>query len=384
MLLLVAFSSCTTAPELKEGSLSGDAPIVRVAVARKVDGITLAVNSTTRIVDDATGEPLFRLGASESHRIVPISGGFKVGEAIVPAARVRIEPEKSGTVVINGIAYRGRMRLISARIDDRGFALTAVNIVNLEEYLCGVVGSEMPTRWPLDSLRAQAIAARTYAVYQLKTRPRAGDYDLTNGQECQVYTGLKKENDRVRRVVVETRGLILTHEWKVFQSYFHSTCGGGTVKAKDVFGDPDIQPLSGAKCTFCESSPAYSWSVTFTKDEIRKKLLARNIKVGPIEKIMALNSDQTGRAINLTIYTPPGPISIDAYRFRLAVGSMKIKGTRMTITDAGDSVTFTGKGFGHYLGMCQFGALGMAQAGHNAARILSHYYPGSELTRLYD
>jgi len=357
---------------------------VRVAVARKVDAITLTVNSASEIVDDLTGIALRRIAEGESFRVTPIDGGFKIGETILPASRIRIDPATSGTIVIDGIAYRGRMRLISSNDGSRGYNLTAVSIVNLEEYLCGVVGSEMPTRWPLDALRAQAIAARTYAVYQLKTRSRAGDYDLTNGQECQVYTGLKNENKRVRRVVIETRGHILTHDWKVFQSYFHSTCGGGTVKAKDVFGDPDIQPLSGAECTYCESSPAYSWTVTFSKNDIRKKLLGRNIKVGPIKKITILNADHTGRATDLEIETASAKHKIGAYRFRLAVGSMKIKGTRMTITDAGDSVTFSGKGFGHYLGMCQFGALGMAEAGYNAAEILSHYYPGSELTLLYD
>jgi stage II sporulation protein D len=376
-------ASCASSP-VDESLLEGGIPLVRVAIARNVRDVTLSISGPALLSNDRTGEGLFKCNSLDASRVEPIAGGFKIGATVVPSSRVRIEPESGSAVTVNDIVYRGNILLVPGRNTESGKpTLTVVNKLNIEQYLCGVIGAEMPTNWPLDSLRAQAIAARSYAVYQLKTRSNAGDYELTNGQECQVYLGTKKENERVRRVVAETRGLILTYDWRVFQTYFSSTCGGGTVKARDVFGDPDIPPLAGTECNYCEGSPAYSWSATIPKKEVSEKLAARGIKTGLIREIIVLNEDHTGRAREVEIRTGAGKVKMDAYKFRLAVGSMKIKGTRFKITDAGNSLSISGRGFGHYVGMCQFGALGMAESGYNAARILSHYYPGSDLTLLY-
>lgn len=290
--------------------------------------------------------------------------------------------------------YPGRMRFVR---DENGVG-SIVNIVGIESYLVGVVAAELHRGFHPETFCAQAIASRTYARRQMQTKGLTRTYDVTAGESHQVYADL----DRAAAVpqagiaVRDTRGMICVWDTpegeRICSTYFSSTCGGETL----TFDPNDRQAAALSlprtrPCEHCRRSPHYRWGpVTLTKSFITQQLRQRYEKfneIDPIGRIDVAESTQAGRLVQLVLYdaTERG-IQLEAENFRLAVDptGRTLRSTLVTLIDDGRSITFAnGRGFGHGIGMCQYGADTLARNEWTAERILSYYYPTSRLTRAY-
>ncbi len=201
----------------------------------------------------------------------------------------------------------------------------------------------------------------------------------------QNYLGMDKEDPRLVAAVDRTAGLALLHQMRLFRCYYHSTCGGHTSAVQDVFPEPPLLPLSGAPCQFCKASKYFAWKRTLTKAEIAAALAEKGYSVPRLTSLAVASQTSSGRARELSLgLSGDRRLTMLASDFRLAVGPGKLPSVWFELRDLGASLEFSGRGFGHGVGLCQWGAKGMADAGFSAAEILRHYYPGAQLQRLYE
>lgn len=376
-------------------------PKVRVALATHATGgatMGIRVSGPYRIIEPNTGRLIREGSPLEQSPVAAITEGLMIAtptgpqKMAGPFGRVRIIPLKPGTLHVGDGAYRGCLDIICNR--DRTMAL--VNELDIEEYTRGVVAAEMPHRWSKEALRAQAVASRTYTLAML-VGPRAArnpDYDFEAGYlTSQEYTGLKGEVPSAVEAVAVTRGVVLTCDGQPFRAYFHSTCGGHTEACGVVWRDyPTIPPLAGVKCEYCRYSKWYAWpssaniaasQCTFKSAEIEAALRKIGYDVGAIRDLQFTDTTGDGHADRVTVTGTKQTVTLIGNDFRLAVGSKRLPSLKCTVTRQGDTWSFSGYGFGHGVGMCQWGAKGMADEFNSYDRILATYYPGAELWRVY-
>ncbi len=253
-------------------------------------------------------------------------------------------------------------------------ALQLVDVLPLEEYLVGVLGSEMPRTFPAEALKAQAIAARTYALHK-KLEAYGQPFHLGSTVLNQVYGGLAAEDPRTREAVEATRGLVLTYELAPIEAYFHAACGGHTESGLEALGR-DLPYLATVDCP-CGKEPASRWTLSLDAAELKSALGAARP-----EALGVLSRTATGRARRVRIAADR---TLDAVTFREKLGYTRVKSLSFDVERGGGPgrVTLVGRGFGHGAGLCQWGAKAMAESGWDYRRILLHYYPGTELQALY-
>lgn len=275
-----------------------------------------------------------------------------------------------GEVLLSGLKYSGSIEVWKG---ENG--LYIVNEVPLEDYIKGVVAGEVGNSWDIEALKAQAVVARTYALYQ-KLHNGKMPYDLTSSVIHQVYrSGNIPEN--IAKAVNDTRGEILTYEGKPIIAYYHSTSGGMTEDPAEVFGKsyPYLKPVE----TSCELSPYFMWEKRIPVSEIE-----RASNVTGIKEIMIDDLTVSNRARDFRIITENGEHKIPAKELRKSLGWDRLPSTMITnITKDEDAFIFEGKGYGHGVGMCQWSALDMAKKGMSYRDILSKFYPGTVI-ELYE
>jgi stage II sporulation protein D len=225
----------------------------------------------------------------------------------------------------------------------------------------------------MEALKAQAIVCRTYALNAC-IENKSKDYDATSDIYSQVYGGRTSERFRTNNAVQETRGLVLTYKDKVFSAYYHATCGGHTEDAS-LLWDIDIVPLKGVPCGFCKDSPHFNWHYVLSIKELEEKLKEAGIKALKINDVIVLGRDKSGRVTDLKVACGAKDIIISAKDLRSAIGPNIIRSTNFTLRIEKQDVVFEGFGWGHGVGLCQWGAYFMAKAGHNYKKILEYYYP---------
>ena len=347
------------------------------------------------------------LDTKQIPRFIPLKGPAKVNlsNGIISVANrpfaadeLVVVPDAPHIFTINGDAYRGKLKII---LNSDGKSFDAVNLVPLEPYLAGVVAAEMPNYWETEALKAQAIAARTYCLYVKRTLGQNRKWDLTKTQAHQVYQGLKAETKRTWHAVNSTYGRTLSCKqsaanFDIFPTYYSSVCGGHTESSKNIFGN-SFEPLVGVRCPNCRTvaKPGlFFWPmVEFKKDFVSDKLIKRypNLKpLGRIEKITVdkqTDYDNFSRMTNLKLVGSNGKsefIRAEDLRLTIDPSGQKIKSTACTIIDMGDKWAFTmGRGFGHGVGLCQYGAQALARKGVTARQILVYYYPNSKIKNIY-
>ena len=286
--------------------------------------------------------------------------------------------------------------------------VTAINRVDMEEYLLGVVPREIGRVGPerFEAAKAQAVAARTYAVRYLGRRESLG-FDVFATVQDQVYGGLQDEYDLVSRAVRETAGEILTYEGQPIEAYYHSTCAGQTAAIEEVWNERpvpylrsvrDVDPRTGQ--AYDHFSSRFTWTQRWPIDEMQSILsrtLADSVRpgmdgVGSLRDIRILARTESGRIARMRITTTSGDFHVGGDRVRwifLTPTGAILNSSRFDVeivrNDAGDpvEVVATGGGWGHGIGMCQVGAMGRAEAGQDYRTILETYYQGARLVDLY-
>ncbi|HOG13989.1 MAG TPA: SpoIID/LytB domain-containing protein, partial [Synergistales bacterium] len=337
-----------------------------------------------------------------------------------------------------------------------------INVLGIEDYLKGVLKMEVNPAWPLESLKAQAIIARTYALRN-KNRHGSSGFDLCALNHCQVYRGVNAEDPILSKAVDLTRGIVLRYQGAYAATFYHADSGGHTADVSSVWGS-SIPYLIGKPEPQKYQSPYSNWQVSMGLSEIQNILASRGVRVGNLTGIAVSSRDRAGRAVNLTLTGTGGQTTIKASQFRTMIGPDRVRSTFFTIggnppgdplpmptcapgpaneeslllsakdeqmliaftqqgvfnteelmdmlikpqrrgfylrkalekqsgvgatakapsstpSFVGGRVTFTGRGWGHGVGLSQWGAKSLAEAGWDCKRILRHYFPGTELSR---
>lgn len=321
-----------------------------------------------------------------------------------------------------------------------GNQLIVINYINLDNYLYGVVPREMPASFPMDALKAQAIAARTYALRSLNKHISEG-YNLCDTTHCQVYGGLDGEHINTNNAVDETTGMIITYNGNIIDAVYHSNSGGYTEDAVEAWGN-SFPYLVAVEDDFSQGSPNSNWSFTITFDQMNSKLKNSDINIGNIIDMEVIETSPSGRVSKLKVVGTLGEEVLSKSKIRQVLGSTELKSTWFTIKKAGNIVNdktvyaingqnikpqvidmkksyiidgnfkksttrgitsraiarnniaqignkatsdegkfvIEGRGYGHGVGMSQWGAKKMAELGYSFEEILKHYYRGVDIT----
>jgi len=345
---------------------------IRVAVLQDVSSLNLKVPGRCEIVNSVTQKVL-----SSSRNLKTTVTSYKneimLGEVTSNTQRLFIKTDKSGIILINGRRFRGNIELIKKGSG----GLLAVNYIDLEDYIKGILYHEASHYWPMEALQAQAIVSRSYAVYQMQEN-RLKDYDVTSDIYSQVYGGETSERGRTNKAVELTLGRILTYQGKVVPAYFHAVCGGHTEDAS-LLWNIDIAPLKGVPCNFCKDSPHFNWHYVLALGEIEKNLVNAGFKISGIKDIVILGKDKSGRITDLNIVSSKKDLKISAKDFRNVIGPNIIRSTNFSVNVIKRDAVFEGLGWGHGVGLCQWGAYFMAKQGYTTEQILKYYYPGTDV-----
>ncbi len=348
------------------------ADTLRVAFLTGEIRIHLKCSSYFTVYDVASGRST-RFEPEVNFVLTPRGEDIVIGDRKQAGGEIRISSrDRREFLRINGRRYRGSIIILND-----GETLTAINEVNIEDYLKGVLPMEISPRWPMEAVKAQAIAARTYAVNNLGKYGSRG-YDLTADIYSQVYAGMEVEDPRSNRAVDETKGKVIIYNNKLARTYFHSSCGGHTEDVQKVWGS-DIPYLKGVYCPFCSDSPRARWELDLSPSDIAGSL--SGIPAGEIKSIELVSRTRSGRVDVMKVSHGGGELEITGHAFRMTAGPNILQSAMFTIGLAEEPYRFYGRGWGHGVGMCQWGARGQALEGRNFREILSYYMPGTEVRR---
>lgn len=363
-------AAVTAAQPAKQG------PDLRIGLAAGQGRVTISPAAGKGMAQTETGKSV-SLAAGQSYDVRWQNGAFLVGREKLRGEILLIRPsdKSDGGLALDGRRYRGSLEL-----RHRGAGLTAVNIVPVDDYLLSVVPEEMPTDWPAEALKAQSVAARSFA---LKSRGRhaAEGYDLCTTTHCQLYKGIASEKTASTAAVRATRGEVLTYGGQPIEALFHTDSGGMTESSEDVWGNP-IPYLRAVRDTPLGTMP---WTKTVSKADLEKKLAAKGHAIGRLRAIelsplavgrAAKDRTASGRVKAMTVTGTKGTATFSGNAWRSLLG---LKSTLFSAKLTKDTVTFTGFGAGHGLGISQWGAKRLAETGKSYADILHHYYTGVTL-----
>jgi len=381
-------------------------PMIRVRIVNGVERATIDGASpvwATVVPIKGGGEPWkfavtlpVSVFATEHGLMLRDAGGRGTANAGVES--VWLDAPRDRAFRINGTDYRGRMHVLAS---DKGERLNVINHLPLERYLAGVLEKELYASWHPSAFEAQAIAARSYALYEMWVHRTRG-WDLESTTASQAFAG-DNTRPKPRQAVAATRGRVLTHEGRVVPAFYSSTCGGVGQDAHAVMPVRRHAPLDGqARGTWCSRSTKYQWQVSRSASTLGQRIAAwGRANRHPVASLRGLTSIEVARRNAVgrpTVFTVTDAIGrsyqLGAERFRFACN---YTGGRLPPIPQGQSLwsshvsphvangraNFSGRGFGHGVGMCQWGAQGLATAGYPAASILGHYYAGAETTPLY-
>lgn len=279
----------------------------------------------------------------------------------------------NGPLRVAGRGLRGQIELAC-----KGSRWTAVNVLPIEAYLEAVLAGEMPPTFPDEALKAQAVAARSYALHRkIEATQEGSAYHLDSTVLSQVYGGIAYEDERTRRAVIATRGEVLAYGMLPVEAYFHSDCGGRTESGEAALGRalPYLTPVS------CPVTRHSRWSVKVTREELAR--LVPQLEGAEPTGLAVASRTSSGRAQTLELTTKNGTVTVSAIQLRAAVGYARLPSTWFDVREEHGAFIFDGRGAGHGVGLCQWGARVLAEKGQGYKEILTHYYPGAEVKKIY-
>ncbi len=374
--------------------------MIRVRLLQNQEQVTLTTSHPPKVIAGSAAAARTLEAAPGAPIVVALSaGGWRIGGIDAGVGDLAIYPSVDGSVSINGLAYRGMYRLVptaAGRFD-------VVNVLPIDPYLKSVVSKELLWNWAEETYRAQAIVARTYALYQARTAGLGRHYDVNNDQRSQVYGGIAAETARSRSAVDATAGIVLAYgrpgSERIFETYFSSCCGGITQSAADAFGTSPIPPLSEQDAqSLCNAAPRYNWGpLVIKKDELTRRFRAWGAKrdrpekdMAPLDRIEIAQVNRFGRPVRFTAIDSCGQgYSWTGEEIRWAINTEAQEGSTVYSSffkpiNEKDQVQFAdGHGWGHGVGMCQWCAQRRAELGMRHEQIVLKAYPQAVLVRAY-
>ncbi len=403
-LVILIVWGCAVVPRLKEGTESSviRLPFVRVLIENDSPELTItAVGSFA--VECLRGDQSFVYHSSHSITVRPEDGMMAVY-----SGKTRIDGEfddvlmsprgNSGFLKYHDRRYRGMFRIIL-----HGVNLRLINVVHIDDYLKGVVPPEMGKvgEPEFESIKAQAVAARTYSLKRLSQYP-GEPYDLRSDVTDQLYHGTEVEEPLISDAIDKTRGLVVKYGDSLITAYYHSTCGGFTDDIEEVWDKPSAPYLRAVNdSASCNWSKYYNWKESYTPDQLKMRIeqflsadRGREVTIDNITDISVISRTAGGRVAKLIVKTAVGEYSFgkDKIRWvfkRSSNPDLILQSARFDVSVARDEsgkitrIDLDGGGYGHGIGMCQCGAIGMARNGGKFDQILARYYKDTKLVKLY-
>lgn len=376
LLLSVMLALFFAVPQASSAVKKRNNPVMRVLVLDNRLSISLTVKGAYKVYS-MPSEKLLTGGYILHTKVRASEQGIMFGSKELKFSKIRVTVPEGGLIYLDGRSFRGIVDIMKKN----NMELAVINRITLEEYLYGVLYNEVSHRWPIEAIKAQAIAARTFALYQARQN-KLQDYDLTNDIYSQVYSGATSERWSTTRAVKLTLGKVLTFKGDIFPTYYHATCGGKTEDAANLWSI-DIEPLKGSECDFCKESPHYKWTKNIPLSEIEKKLGDNGYKIGKIKSVAIVTRNKSGRVDKIEIKDDSDvSCMLTGKDFRRMMGPNDVRSTNFEPSINNDKLNLCGMGWGHGAGMCQWGAKGYAGHGKNSGEILKIYYPGAEVTTI--
>src|SRR5438094_585904 len=318
------------------------AETIRVALQQQAESITLT--SLHGLLITSNGDERLAAGRSVRISVSANSNGLMIDGRQVRSDRAELRG-RNGEVVLNGVTLPGR---VIVKRQNNG--MLVVNELDLEEYVKGVVPAEMNPGWHPEALKVQAIAARTYALYQMRQVGKK-DFDILSSTKDQVYQG-RNSNAAVLRAVEQTRNLIVTYgELPIFAAY-HSTAAGPTEDAMYVWSSVDVPYLKGVECPFDINSPHYQWRTDVSLSLLEGRLREEGFPVGVIASIDPMSYTRSGRVAQIRILHSDGELFLRGEDLRRTVGYVTLASTMFDFELTGLRIQFIGRGAGHGVGLC--------------------------------
>ena len=345
-------------------ALPAQALELRVAIKKNVTQLKVG-SSTSAIVRNRAGQKIGELTPMTALEAQPQGNGITLEQ--LGSGEIIVEPTNNGYVWIGDRWYRGRTRLIR-----QGNGITAINHVDLEHYLYSVVGAEAVATWPIEALKAQAVAARSYALYKSSTAQKSL-YDLDTTISTQVYKGLDSEYLTTHEAVNGTNGQIMTYGGRVILAAFHASSGGHTENVEDIWTSP--LPYLRGVVDYDQQAPVFEWTKVFSPDEISTRLG----QVGRVKTMIPEKTTPQGRVVTMKVIGDRGTTTVTGKQLRKV---LDLRSTLFRVNTNGNNIQVYGRGFGHGLGLSQWGAYYLAKQGIQYQQILSHYYQKAILSRI--
>lgn len=385
-------------------------PTIRVRIARSRPEVEIECEAP--IVANDLGDPLRAPIVGAPPITLTVSGGALVltemnsGESVEFADGALLRGRNGQPLLFDGGAHPGE---VEALPDSEGEGIDLIETADLETYIAGVIARELYPNWSATAYEAQAIVARSYALHERQRRARIGSrFHIESTTQDQAYGG-ETTNSRAVEAVRRTRGLVLTYRGRLLRTYYSSTCGGRAASARDTwptgpgFGYNLDAPIQAHErdCT-CSFSPRHHWTVERSEAELVARLRAHGARTGAsIRSIRSVSSieshrrnrvdrpsayriaDDRGKSWVLSAEQLRLAFNTDAEGYEPIQSERRVLSGDLAITVSNGRVVVEGRGFGHGVGLCQFGTEGFARAGRSAREILAHYYPGSSMERAY-
>ena len=281
-------------------------------------------------------------------------------------------PKGSGPWRVGSRTVRGRIAVRAKK-----GRVQVLNRVELEAYVASTVGGEMSPSWPREALRAQAVAARTYVLHEAGKR-RKSDWDVKATVASQVYRGIAAESKETRSAAHATRGEVLTYRGKPILAVFHSTAGGRTATAGEVWGQ-DLPYLTVVEVQEEDDAPHTYWRTEFSTEGLSKVLEAAGVQVSGLQAVAVTRRTASGRVERITFRGKTCAVELSESSLKGLISSLGLRSTLFDVRSTTDGFAFVGSGFGHGVGMSQWGARSLAERGESYQRILARFYPGTRL-----
>jgi stage II sporulation protein D len=306
--------------------------------------------------------------ATESGSVQLSAAGERIAWGGVTMLDSPVDVWAPGGLLVEGTHLPGRVR-----ISARNGAIRVVAVVPLEEYVAAVLSREAAPSFHPGALSALAVAVRTYTLSAMAS-PRDPDYDVVAGVEDQVFEGVENVGPGFRSAAEATRGEVLYYGGRLARTVYHSTCGGRTESAASAWGT-DVPYLRSVVCEDCRESPVWRWEYRMGREEGRRVALALGVRAGNDLGFVIAGRTPSGRARQMRLTSGGVTREMKAALFRKEVGYTRMRSLWAEIVPVGDGWLFTGNGYGHGVGMCQWGSNGMAKGGASYREILARYYP---------
>ncbi|HEV3300194.1 MAG TPA: SpoIID/LytB domain-containing protein [Planctomycetaceae bacterium] len=365
---------------------------VRVALTNSpVSQVEFAVEGAYTASVDGVPSAVLRGNGMKSTLVTPLPNGFRVGHRQITGTTLDIVPERSPAVWVADHEYRGRLRLVRQRNNK----IVVVNVVPLEDYIASVVDGEMPAAFPDAARQAQAIAARSYALFQLRSAGSSPLFDVFASTRSQNYGGYQyrgrdgrryaAESESSRHAARQTAGVICLCEGQPFCTYYTAVCGGRTVGGAAVFND-ESAALAPVECPWCHDAELYRWTQELPLDEaagrLQRFLVSQGKPFGNLASIRHTNQTDAIREPAFEISDGSRRYRVSAFDLRRQLNPANVPSYQFEAKIAEGLLVLEGRGHGHGVGLCQWGARGLAEAGSGPLAILRHYYPGVEVVQL--